>query len=83
MQSSRLLRGRVRMAVTHVCPDSRGQDDSSKRRCGHVTSRAFRIHADRVYCGCGGRCEANKFLKWLIEEIREVEEMIRRKAPSI
>ncbi|MQM13375.1 hypothetical protein Taro_046301 [Colocasia esculenta] len=25
----------------------------------NVTSRAFRIHADRVYCGCGGRCEAS------------------------
>ena len=25
----------------------------------NVTSRAFRIHADRVCCGCGGRCEAS------------------------
>jgi len=29
----------------------------------NVTSRAFRIHADRVCCGCGGRCEAN--VSWL------------------
>ncbi|MQM04969.1 hypothetical protein Taro_037774, partial [Colocasia esculenta] len=28
-----------------------------------VTSRAFRIHADRVCCGCGGRCEAS--VNWL------------------
>ncbi|MQL79092.1 hypothetical protein Taro_011545 [Colocasia esculenta] len=32
---------------------------SSGEEAGKVASRAFRIHVDRVCCGCDGRCEAS------------------------
>ncbi|MQL91005.1 hypothetical protein Taro_023606 [Colocasia esculenta] len=38
-------------------------EESQQSTASNVTSRAFRIHADHVCCGCGGRCEAN--VSWL------------------